>query len=163
MSRALIQKHKSDISFAMANFSEPKFHGPVRTKLGTPLSRVELHIHLTGCVRMTTIWELCKAKGLSLPGRGTVEDLTASVEMKEPGNLTTFLAGFQYTSPAVSGDLSAIERIALEFCEDAAHNGLLYVECRFCPHLLLGESQPSSGLQGRNKFGPKTFNNSYFL
>ena len=65
--------------------------------------------------------------------------------MKEPGNLTSFLAAFKYTSPAFSGDLVAIERIALEFCEDAAHNGLLYVESRFCPHLLLGEPQPGSG------------------
>ena len=89
---------------------------------------------------MSTIWELCKAKGLSLPGRGTIEDLTASVEMNEPGNLTSFLSGFQYTAPALSGDLVAIERIAREFCEDAAHNGLLYVESRFCPHLLLPEA-----------------------
>jgi len=130
---------------AMPNFPEPKFRGPVRTKTATPLSRVELHIHLDGCVRMSTIWELCKAKGLSLPGKGTIEDLTAHVEMKEPGNLTSFLAGFQYTAPALAGDLVAIERIALEFCEDAAHNGLLYVESRFCPHLILGESKSEAG------------------
>ena len=30
-----------------------------------------------------------------------------------------------------------IQRVAEEFCEDAGHNGLLYVESRFCPHLLL--------------------------
>ena len=94
---------------------------------------------------MSTIWELYKAKGLSLPGKGTIEDLTAHVEMKEPGNLTSFLAGFQYTNPALAGDLVAIERIALEFCEDAAHNGILYVESRFSPHLVLGESQPGAG------------------
>jgi len=87
---------------------------------------------------MSTIWELSKAKGLYLPGKGTIEDLTAHVEMKEPGNLTKFLSGFQYTAPALSGDLAAVERIAVEFCEDAAYNGLLYVEARFCPHLLMG-------------------------
>merc|ERR1719154_1078835 len=65
--------------------------------------------------------------------------------MKEPGSLTSFLAGFQYTNPALAGDLVAIERIALEFCEDAAYNGLLYVESRFAPHLILRESQPGSG------------------
>jgi len=124
---------------SMPNFPEPKFWGPKRTKSAIPLSRVELHIHLDGCVRMSTIWELCKKKGLPLPGRETIEDLTENVEMKEPANLTTFLSGFQYTAPALGGDLEAIERIALEFCEDAAHNGLLYVESRFCPHLLLPE------------------------
>ena len=30
----------------------------------------------------------------------------------------------------------AIKRIALEFCEDAAKNGVLYVEARFSPHLM---------------------------
>jgi len=129
----------------MPNFPEPKFRGPARTRTPTPLSRVELHIHLDGCVRMSTIWELSKAKGLDLPGKGTIEDLTAHVEMKEPGNLTKFLSGFQYTAPALSGDLAAVERIAVEFCEDAAYNGLLYVEARFCPHLLLGESSDGRG------------------
>ena len=90
---------------------------------------------------MSTIWELCKAKGLSLPGKGTIEDLTAHVELQEPGNLTTFLSGFQYTAPALTGDLVAIERVAMEFCEDAQHNGLIYVESRFCPHLLLPPSE----------------------
>ena len=139
-------RHKHVIYFrvvrrlhSMPNFPEPKFWGPKRTKSAIPLSRVELHIHLDGCVRMSTIWELCKKKGLPLPGRETIEDLTENVEMKEPANLTTFLSGFQYTAPALGGDLEAIERIALEFCEDAAHNGLLYVESRFCPHLLLPE------------------------
>ena len=68
-----------------------------------------------------------------------MEALTSHVELAEPGNLTTFLAGFQYTAPALAGDVVAIERVAREFCEDAAFNGLLYVESRFCPHLLLDE------------------------
>lgn len=40
------------------------------------------------------------------------------------------------------GDLIAIKRIAIEFCEDAAKNGILYVESRFCPHLMLSERAP---------------------
>ena len=31
-------------------------------------------------------------------------------------------------------------QIAVEFCEDAAYNGLLYVESRFCPNFLVGDS-----------------------
>ena len=37
------------------------------------------------------------------------------------------------------GDLAAIRRISIEFCEDVANNGVLYVEARFCPHLMLDE------------------------
>jgi adenosine deaminase len=40
------------------------------------------------------------------------------------------------------GDLVAIKRISVEFCEDVANNGVLYVEARFCPHLMLNEKNP---------------------
>jgi len=124
----------------MPNYPEPKFRGPKRTKGARPLSRVELHIHLDGSLRMSTIWEISKAKGLSLPGDGSLEALTSHVEMGAPANLTDFLSGFQYTAPALTGDMAAIERVAVEFCEDAAYNGLLYVESRFCPNFLVGDS-----------------------
>jgi len=146
----ITEKHKSYSHFHLSQvpvayltrmplYPEPKFRGPVRTKGATPLSRVELHIHLDGSVRMSTVWELYTQKGLTLPGDGTLEGLRALVELQEPGDLTKFLAGFQYTAPVLAGDLGAIERVAREFCEDAAYNGLLYVEARFCPHLLLDE------------------------
>jgi len=121
----------------MSNHSGPKFHGPKRTKNASPLSRVELHIHLDGAVRHSTVWELCKQKGLSLPGRGTIDDLKRAVQMAEPSDLAEFLSGFQHTSPALTGDIVAMERVALEFCEDTAANGCLYVEARFCPGLLV--------------------------
>ena len=40
------------------------------------------------------------------------------------------------------GDLQAIKRIALEFSEDLARNGVVYAEPRFCPHLMLSEDVP---------------------
>ena len=48
----------------MPSFPEPKFRGPKRTKMPTPQTRVELHIHLDGSLRMETVWELYKEKGL---------------------------------------------------------------------------------------------------
>jgi len=41
-----------------------------------------------------------------------------------------------------SGDLSAVERVAYEFCEDKAKNGVLYVEARYSPHFLLAKGAP---------------------
>ena len=35
-----------------------------------------------------------------------------------------------------SGDREAIERVAYEFCEDKANNGVLYCEARYSPQLL---------------------------
>ena len=41
-----------------------------------------------------------------------------------------------------SGDLNAIRRVTLEFTEDAAKNGILYMEPRFCPNLMVSEAVP---------------------
>merc|ERR1719319_76450 len=51
----------------MPNYPEPKFRGPKRTKAPRPLSRVELHIHLDGSLRLSTVWELSKAKVILPP------------------------------------------------------------------------------------------------
>jgi adenosine deaminase len=56
--------------------------------------------------------------------------------------LAEFLSGFRHTAPALTGDPVAMERVALEFCEDAANNGLIYVEARFCPHLIISSDSP---------------------
>jgi adenosine deaminase len=62
------------------------------------------------------------------------------------------------------GDVKAIERMAFEFCEDEAANGVAYVEARFSPHLLAqGEVTPKhvveavwKGFQrGEQQFGVK--------
>ena len=38
--------------------------------------------------------------------------------------------------------MKAIKRIAIEFCQDVVANGVLYVEARYCPHLMLSETAP---------------------
>ena len=77
---------------------------------------MELHIHLDGSLRMSTIWEISKDKvcniftsflrmifqGLALPGDGSLEALTAHVEMAAPANLTAFLSGFQVWLESIS-------------------------------------------------------------
>ncbi|GLG92841.1 Adenosine deaminase, partial [Gryllus bimaculatus] len=40
------------------------------------------------------------------------------------------------------GDLNALERIAYEFCEDKVREGVLYVEVRYSPRMLLGKKLP---------------------
>jgi len=107
-----------------------------------PLSRVELHVHLDGSMRRETLFELLKTKNLDCPGDGSFKAFERAVEVRQPKDLQQFLAAFSVFMPAVQGDLKAIKRISREFCEDAFDNGILYVEARFCPHLMLSEKSP---------------------
>lgn len=112
-------------------------------------NRVELHVHLDGSLRYSTIYELAKQKNLPLPGNGTLEDLKNACIVTQPKDLENFLQKFTYFIPVIQGDLKAAERIAREFCEDAANSGLLYVEARYSPHNFL---PPAENPYGQGSF-----------
>ena len=38
-------------------------------------------------------------------------------------------------------DLCALRRLTLEFCSDAAAEGIRYAEVRYCPHLFLSQQK----------------------
>ncbi len=63
---------------------------------------MELHAHLDGCIRHETLWDLCRSKGLDLPGGGTVEDVRQAVTVKEPKGLEFFLRGFKWILPPIT-------------------------------------------------------------
>ncbi|GFY38080.1 adenosine deaminase [Trichonephila inaurata madagascariensis] len=100
-----------------------------------PRCKVELHAHLDGAVRLTTVWELAEKKGITLPTK-SLDDLIDACSIKCPSSLADFLKPFSIFLPVIAGDGEAIERVAYEFCEDAAKEGVLYSEVRYCPHLL---------------------------
>ncbi|AWP10085.1 putative adenosine deaminase [Scophthalmus maximus] len=97
--------------------------------------KVELHVHLDGAIRVQTILDVAKSRGISLPAN-TVEELTSRIIVEEPANLTKFLGKFAEYMHVVAGDREAIKRIAYEFVEDKAKEGVIYVEVRYSPHLL---------------------------
>ncbi|XP_018024773.1 adenosine deaminase-like [Hyalella azteca] len=99
--------------------------------------RVELHVHLDGALRPETAWDLIKQKGLPLPGDGSLQALTDALTPKEPTDLACFLKPFSIFLPALSGDLTAIRRVAREFVEDCSRELVAYCEARLCPQLLM--------------------------
>ncbi|EDO45463.1 predicted protein [Nematostella vectensis] len=103
-------------------------------------SKVELHVHLDGALRISTIIDLARKKNIKLPtyDETKLRDYV-SVSLKHPSSLRKFLQCFGVFIKTIVGDLNAIERIAYEFCEDQARNGVIYFEARYSPHILATE------------------------
>ncbi|XP_010773783.1 adenosine deaminase-like [Notothenia coriiceps] len=97
--------------------------------------KVELHVHLDGAIRVQTILDVAKRRGIHLPAN-TKEEMTQIIILEEPATLTEFLGKFATYMHVVAGDREAIKRIAYEFVEDKAKEGVIYVEVRYSPHFL---------------------------
>jgi adenosine deaminase len=100
---------------------------------GYPL--VELHRHLDGNVRIETVLDLARQHGLTLPA-WTVEGLRPHVQIteREP-SLMAFIAKFALLK-RVMADYDAVRRIVRENLEDAAREGIDYIELRFSPYFM---------------------------
>ncbi|XP_076454786.1 adenosine deaminase-like [Babylonia areolata] len=97
--------------------------------------KVELHVHLEGAVRFETILDLARKQDLELPVKN-VEDLKKQVCVYKADDLTSALENFFIFAPSFAGYHEGVHRIALEFCEDAARQGVCYAELRYSPHFL---------------------------
>ena len=97
-----------------------------------PLPFIDLHRHLDGAVRLSTILELGKQHGIKLPG-ATLDELRPHVQIMErqPG-VMAFISKMLWMT-AVLADTDACERIARENVEDAQREGIDYIELRFSP------------------------------
>jgi len=97
----------------------------------TALPKVELHRHLEGSLRLSTLTEIGRAHGFDMIGTDYLRPLV-QVSEDEPYTFENFLSKFTtlrlfYRSPEV------IERITREAIEDAAVDNVHYLELRFTP------------------------------
>jgi adenosine deaminase len=97
-----------------------------------PLPLIDLHRHLEGTLRLETCIDLARQHGVELPAT-VLEELRPHVQILEAGpDLPAFLARVELMA-RVLADYEACRRIAYESVEDAAREGLHYVELRFSP------------------------------
>jgi len=109
-------------------------HPPTLTReLIARLPKAELHVHLDGSLRPATLVELARDAKVPLPTTDPAA-LGRYMVPTEARNLEDYLQRFDLTI-AVLQTAEAIERVAYEMVEDAARDGLRYLEVRWCPLL----------------------------
>jgi len=97
------------------------------------LPKVLLHEHLDGGVRPKTVIDLAQELGYAgLPTTDAAELGQWFHRGAQRGNLPEYLEGFAHTIGVMQGK-DALERVAYEFLEDMALDGVLYAEVRFAP------------------------------
>lgn len=97
------------------------------------IPKVLLHEHLDGGLRPATVIDLAKDTGY--PDLPTLDpdDLAAWFHRgAQRGGLTQYLECFRHTT-AVMQTAEGLERVAFEFIQDMAADGVVYAEVRFAP------------------------------
>ncbi len=105
----------------------------------TALPKVSLHDHLDGGLRPQTIVELAAEIGLELPANDASSLGAWFADSADSGSLVEYLKTFEITT-GVMQTASGLTRVAREFVQDLAGDGVIYGEIRWAPeqHLTAG-------------------------
>jgi adenosine deaminase len=103
------------------------------------LPKSDIHVHLDGSLRLSTLIELAQKQGIELPAY-TEEGLKETVFKSHYANLSEYLYGFHFCT-AVLQDPQSLERAAYELAWDCIDEGVCYIEVRFAPQLHVNERQ----------------------
>jgi len=101
------------------------------------LPKVELHYHLDGGLRPSTVRAFAAEAGSPLPGRE--EELLPLLHVTEDcASLTEYLEKFRLPAQLLQ-TAANLKRAAYEAVEDAAKTNVKYIEIRFAPQLHVGQ------------------------
>jgi len=106
---------------------------PIDRELLRRLPKAELHCHLDGSLRPQTMLDVARAEGVRMPCEDA-EALREYMLVSDARHLEDYLERFE-TTLAVMQTAPALERISYELVEDAAREGVRYIEVRFAPNL----------------------------
>ena len=98
------------------------------------LPKTDLHVHLDGSMRLSTVLELARDQGVELPSH-ELQGLRAAMHIGEiSGSLVKYLQAFDVTLQVLQ-TREALYRAAYELAEDAAQENVRYMEVRYAPML----------------------------
>ena len=96
--------------------------------------KVDLHLHLDGSFRVSTMYELAKERNVELPGT-TLEGFDKWMEERaDAKDVNEYLEMFDAPT-AVLQDKASLTRLTVELIDDIAAQGLRYAEIRFAPQI----------------------------
>ena len=98
------------------------------------LPKTDLHVHLDGSLRLSTIIELANEYKVELPSKNPAELSEAMNLGKNCGSLVEYLRAFDVTLRVLQ-HREALYRVAYELAEDAAKENVRYMEVRYAPML----------------------------
>jgi adenosine deaminase len=104
------------------------------------LPKAELHVHLDGSLRPSTMIELARDQKVKLPATDA-EGLAAHMHVTDAHNLVEYLGRFKVTLSVMQRP-EALERIAYELVEDGVRDGVRYMEIRYSPILHTHKRMP---------------------
>lgn len=98
------------------------------------LPKADLHVHLDGSLRLETVVELAKEYRVDLPSF-ELEPLRRAMNLGQNcGSLVEYLKAFDVTLRVLQ-HAEQLHRCAYELAEDAAKEGVRYMEVRYAPML----------------------------
>lgn len=106
---------------------------PIPHALLRRIPKAELHCHLDGSVRPSTLLELGLEYGVPMP-EASADALAHHMYVRDARHLEDYLTRFDVTL-GVMQSARALERISFELGEDAAADGVRYIEVRYAPVL----------------------------
>ncbi|MBA3657334.1 MAG: adenosine deaminase [Gemmatimonadaceae bacterium] len=109
----------------------------ITSELLRRLPKAELHCHLDGSVRPSTLIELGKEYKKPMPA-ASADELRDYMLVNDARNLEDYLTRFEVTI-SVMQTAESLERVAYELAEDAAKDGVRYIEVRNAPVLNVRE------------------------
>jgi adenosine deaminase len=98
------------------------------------LPKVDLHVHLDGCIKPATLIRLAEQQGYNLPSNDVIDLLSYLQVSEDCTSLTDYLAKFNFVLPFLQTK-EALEQVAFEVVQQAAEHRIKYIEVRFAPQL----------------------------
>lgn len=97
------------------------------------IPKADLHLHLDGSLRLSTLMELADIEGVKLPAPDEA-GMKRLVFKESYSNLPEYLKGFKYSN-SVLQNAENLQRVSRELVEDNIAEGVRYIEVRFAPQL----------------------------